>query len=170
MITNLVNQIAMTNAANEIVHFRFGSDVLFIMQAAAGLLQNPVVSATAPASPANGDDWLDVSGPASTVPATAAGIWKQYDGTAFVAAPTIEQRLSGLSEVQSLEAADIAARDALTVNGGDFVYVSDASADATVDSGGALYRRNTANTAYTKLAEFESMDLTMTSPTQLAVV
>lgn len=55
-------------------------------------------------------------------------------------------------------AADIAARDALVLSKNSFVFVADASADATVDTGAALYFYNLATTSYTKVAEYESMD------------
>lgn len=58
-------------------------------------------------------------------------------------------------------AADIAARDALVLTKNTFVFVADASADATVDVGAALYFYNLATTSYTKVAEYESMDFTI---------
>lgn len=56
-------------------------------------------------------------------------------------------------------AADIAARDALTLTKSSFVMVADASADATVDTGAALYFYNEPADTYTKIAEYESMDI-----------
>lgn len=56
-------------------------------------------------------------------------------------------------------AANIAARDALTLTKNSFVMVADASADATVETGAALYFYNLATTSYVKVAEYESMDL-----------
>jgi len=56
--------------------------------------------------------------------------------------------------------ADIAARDALTdLDTGDLAYVTDASADGTVTSGAALYVYN--GSSWQKIAEFESMDVTI---------
>lgn len=56
------------------------------------------------------------------------------------------------------EAADVAARDALTgLVAGDRVFVTDASADATVDAGWAIYRWDGA--AFLKMAEQESLDV-----------
>lgn len=72
----------------------------------------------------------------------------------------IEASISGHSKSQIV--ADIAARDALTgVNLGDIAYVQDASADATVESGGATYIANVVSGAVTwiKIAEWESMDV-----------
>lgn len=56
-------------------------------------------------------------------------------------------------------AADIDARDALALTKDAMVFVADASDDATVDAGAALYFYSLANTAFTKVAEYESMDL-----------
>lgn len=61
-------------------------------------------------------------------------------------------------------AADITARDALTLDAGDEVYVVDASADATVTTGGAKYIWDGA--AFLKIAEDESFDVTI-APTNL---
>jgi hypothetical protein len=59
--------------------------------------------------------------------------------------------------------ADIAARDALADPGyNQMVLVTDAAADATVDAGAALYVFNTAGNTYTKVAEYEGMDLSIT--------
>jgi len=53
---------------------------------------------------------------------------------------------------------DIAARDGLpSPNSGDLAYVTDASADATVNAGAALYAYDGA--AWQKIAEFESLDV-----------
>ena len=62
-------------------------------------------------------------------------------------------------------AADITARDALTLDSGDEVYVVDATADATIDAGGAKYIWDGA--AFIKIAEDESFDITV-APTNLA--
>ena len=61
-----------------------------------------------------------------------------------------------------LVVADIAARDALTLNRNALVLVLDASADATVDTGAATYVYNLAATTFVKIAEYESMDVTLT--------
>lgn len=61
-------------------------------------------------------------------------------------------------------AADIAARDALTLDTGDEVYVVDASADGTVATGGAKYIWD--GSAFIKMAEDESFDVTI-APTNL---
>lgn len=61
-------------------------------------------------------------------------------------------------------ASDIPARDALTLDVGDEVYVVDASADGTVTTGGAKYIWDGA--AFIKTAEDESFDVAI-SPTNL---
>ncbi len=58
-------------------------------------------------------------------------------------------------------AANIAARDALVLTKTSFVMVADATGDATVNSGAALYFYNKVGSTYTKIAEYESMDLTI---------
>ncbi|EWC39546.1 hypothetical protein [Stutzerimonas stutzeri] len=57
--------------------------------------------------------------------------------------------------------ADIAARDALTatLDVNAMILVIDASADATVDSGSALYAYGASTSTVYKLAEYESMDV-----------
>jgi len=62
-------------------------------------------------------------------------------------------------------AADIAGRDALDLNVGDEIYVVDATADATVDAGGAKYIYD--GTAFIKTAEDESFDVSI-APVDLA--
>lgn len=59
-------------------------------------------------------------------------------------------------------AADITARDALTLTKDSFVFVEDASADPTVTSGSAMYFYSLQTTDFTKVAEYESMDLQLT--------
>lgn len=58
-------------------------------------------------------------------------------------------------------AATIAARDALTLTKNSFVMVADATGDATVAAGAALYFYNVDLASFTKVAEYESMDLTI---------
>ena len=58
-------------------------------------------------------------------------------------------------------AANIAARDALVLTKTSFVMVADATGDATVNSGAAMYFFNKVDSSYTKIAEYESMDLTI---------
>jgi len=56
-------------------------------------------------------------------------------------------------------AADIAARNALTLTSNTMVYVNDATGDPTVLSGGALYFYKADTQTFIKVAEYESMDV-----------
>jgi len=65
------------------------------------------------------------------------------------------------------DATDIADRDALTeLRAGDRVFVADASGDATVDSGWALYRVLD-DLSFFKIQEQESMDMVIVSASNL---
>lgn len=57
--------------------------------------------------------------------------------------------------------ADIDARDALTPTSAIYVFVRDAADDVTVVSGGATYLYDLANTAWLKVSEAESLDVTL---------
>lgn len=57
--------------------------------------------------------------------------------------------------------ADIAARDALTPTSNIYAYVTDATGDGTVASGGATYLYNFAATTWLKVSESESMDVVL---------
>ena len=57
---------------------------------------------------------------------------------------------------------DIAARDAISADNAQTVYVVDASADATVASGGASYIWRESTTSWIKMSEAESLDLSLT--------
>lgn len=56
----------------------------------------------------------------------------------------------------------IAARDAVSAENAQTVYVVDASADATVTSGGASYIWRESTTSWIKMSEAESLDLSLT--------
>lgn len=86
--------------------------------------------------------------------ANARRIIKESDVTTMIA-----NAMSGTSSITVL--ADIAARDALTPTGTQYVYVRDASADTTVNAGGATYLYDVANTAWVKISEAESLDITL---------
>jgi hypothetical protein len=89
------------------------------------------------------------------------------------AAGTTVKRVIGQDDVQALidasisdlgaieVVADIAARDALSPTANIQVLVLDASADATVVSGAATYIYNFGTSAWIKIAEHESMDVTL---------
>lgn len=57
--------------------------------------------------------------------------------------------------------ADIDARDALTPDTNVFVLVQDASDDGTVTAGAALYVWDAVGESWIKVAEYESMDITV---------
>lgn len=64
-----------------------------------------------------------------------------------------------VSQVSAVEiVADIAARDALTLSANRLVLVLDATGDATVGVGGAMYAYNHSNATFSKVTEYESMD------------
>ena len=70
---------------------------------------------------------------------------------------------SALADYNTVEiVADIAARNALTLARNTTVLVLDASADATVDSGSALYAYRESDTSWIKLTEYESVDVALT--------
>lgn len=64
----------------------------------------------------------------------------------------------GLS-TQLFIAADIAERDTLKPTRNSFVLVKNAAADPTVGTGAALYIYDATAKAYSKIAEYESMDI-----------
>jgi len=68
-------------------------------------------------------------------------------------------QIAGTGQQEVLLAATIAARDALTFTSNATIYVQDATADTTVDTGGAFYFYDSVSTNFIKLAEFESMDV-----------
>lgn len=67
-----------------------------------------------------------------------------------------------LGAIRDESVANIAARDGLTgLSEGDRVFVGDASADASVDAGWAVYRYN--GTDFDKIQEQESLDVSVSS-------
>ena len=85
-----------------------------------------------------------------------AGVPKSVGNSDMINA-IITTRLSSISSLQVV--ADIAARNALVLTVATMVMVKDASADATVGSGAALYVFEPGPDTYTKIAEYESLDL-----------
>lgn len=83
---------------------------------------------------------------------------------------TADQIAEFVGAVNDFTAADITARDALSsLKVGDRVFVTDASADATVDAGWAVYRlQSTGPDVYEKIQEQESLDLVITAATNLS--
>lgn len=71
----------------------------------------------------------------------------------------INTSLASVNELQIV--ADIAARDAIVSAVARYVYVQNATGDATVQSGGATYMYNPGNTSWIKISESESMDVVL---------
>jgi hypothetical protein len=71
----------------------------------------------------------------------------------------IDAAVSGLGGLSIV--ADISARNALNPTSNVMVVVLDASADATVNAGSALYAYQLATTSWIKLSEYESLDVTL---------
>lgn len=72
----------------------------------------------------------------------------------------IADSLSSVSELTIVS--NIAARNALTPSGTIYVYVEDATGDATVASGGATYLYKPSTTSWIKTSEAESLDVSFT--------
>lgn len=74
----------------------------------------------------------------------------------------ISNAIDALDTSNSVEfAADIAARNAMTLTKSTFVYVADATADETVAAGAAMYLYDSATTTWHKVTEYESLDLVL---------
>ena len=72
----------------------------------------------------------------------------------------ISTAIGGLGVSNSVGfAADIDARDAMTLTKSAFVYVADATADRTVSAGAAMYLYDLTNATWHKVTEYESLDL-----------
>lgn len=71
----------------------------------------------------------------------------------------IQEVANALMTTELEYAADIPARDALTLTQNSIVLVADASADPTVDAGAAMYFYQHATTTFIKVTEFESLDV-----------
>lgn len=76
-----------------------------------------------------------------------------------VAGPLITTELADFNSLEIV--ADIAARDALGLTRNAMVLVEDASADANVGSGAALYAYKEATTDWSRIAEYESLDIVL---------
>lgn len=74
----------------------------------------------------------------------------------------IDTAIGGSAGAIPIYTATIASRDALTLTKNTFVFVADAAADATVDSGAALYfYAYGEGSPWKKVYEYESMDFTV---------
>ncbi|MEM9700239.1 MAG: hypothetical protein AAF943_15780 [Pseudomonadota bacterium] len=82
---------------------------------------------------------------------------------------TADQIADFVGAVRDYTVADITARNALTgVNVGDRVFVTDASSEADVDSGWAVYRvQSDAPTTFAKIQEQEGLDVISAGSTDL---
>lgn len=91
----------------------------------------------------------------------AAGVAKQINGQAMIelfAAPLIAAQIAATNRVERV--ANIAARNALaSADFNQMVLVVDATGDATVAAGSALYYFHNADNSWTKVAEYEAMDV-----------
>jgi len=101
-IANTTTKVALTDAAGNVIFNGYSSDLLFEQMSAAGFLQNPTKSATEPTGGADGDWWLDASGPAAVDPPTAPAVWKRHNGAAFVAAPNLQAMFGNPMQVGAL--------------------------------------------------------------------
>lgn len=108
---------------------------------------------------ANSIYFVENSTYAETYVTDSSAVAHGVGNTAFieaVAAPLITTALADFNLIEIV--ADITARNALSTSRSFLVLVQDASADATVDSGAALYAYNEGTSTFTKIAEYESLD------------
>lgn len=89
----------------------------------------------------------------------SSGGVKAVANTDIINALIIAQ-LSAMSNMELV--ADITVRDALTPTANMMALVADATGDGTVTAGAALYFYNFGTTTWSKVAEYESMDVTVT--------
>lgn len=94
---------------------------------------------------------------AETYVTDSSGAAKSVGNSAMISA--VASSVAGGGQVQVV--ATIAARNALALTQNTMVLVTDATGDSTVASGAALYVWVQADTAYTKIAEYESMDVVL---------
>lgn len=95
----------------------------------------------------------------------AAGVAKMIGNTLMIQQIADARITAQLANINMMEyAADITARNALTAGATHnlLVFVANATGDATVASGAATYFWRQSNASWTKVAEFESMDLSLT--------
>lgn len=71
----------------------------------------------------------------------------------------INNSVSAFSNIRLV--ADITARDALVLDHNSIVLVANATGDATVSTGAALYFYDVTGNSYTKISEYESMDVVL---------
>lgn len=86
----------------------------------------------------------------------SAGLARGIFSTSLTNA-AIDTKLAALNVL--VKVADIAARNALTKTANMMILVVDATADTSVIAGAALYFYEHSTTSYSKVAEYESMDV-----------
>lgn len=86
------------------------------------------------------------------------GVAKAIGNTAMINS-LINQAIASSNSFEIV--ATISARNALTLNRNTMVLVTDATGDTTVGSGSALYVWNNANSSWSKVAEYENMDVVL---------
>lgn len=96
------------------------------------------------------------SGFAESYVTDLAGNPKSIGNTAMITS-LIDNKIAGLNMLEIV--ANIAQRDALQLTSNAMVLVTDATGDPTVTSGAAMYAYSAANDTFTKVAEYESMDV-----------
>lgn len=89
------------------------------------------------------------------------------DGTSVRHLPThaeVDQRIAAaIGDFQNIQVlSNLEARDALTLDRVTLALVLDATGDPSVENGSALYVYDLANTTWNKVAEYESLDLSLT--------
>lgn len=92
----------------------------------------------------------------------SSGTAKSIGNTAMINALATSLINAALADLNTLQiASTIAERDALTRGRNFMVLVTDATGDPSVSSGAALYAYSEGSDAFTKVAEYESMDVTL---------
>lgn len=90
----------------------------------------------------------------------ASGVAKMVGNSAMINALADARITTALADYNLVEiVATIAARNALTLARNALVLVEDATGDATVAAGAALYAYKEATTSWVKLTEYESLDV-----------
>ena len=85
-----------------------------------------------------------------------SGVAKAIGNTAMITG-LINQAISATNSFEIVST--IAERNSLTLNRNTMVLVTNATGDTSVTSGSALYVWNNANSSWSKVAEYESMDV-----------
>lgn len=95
----------------------------------------------------------------------SSGAAKSLGNTSMISSIVASQMASTLAGYNSMEiVATIAARNTLaaSLSRNVLVLVSDATGDSTVTAGAALYAFNNSNASWSKVSEYESLDVTLT--------